>query len=171
MADQSAQDVRDSVDEFKAYVTSQFRNAVRRVIADRIEDDAVDLASLSDHTLRELAKLGHPYSTRFGKNSFVHLDFEIHKQMPTLSGQPDGGEALTDAFVGELTGGSSRIEYTLRNTARHWPFLRDGTRVMRQRPLHQELADIVTEELFPQLVENLTDSFRRFQARKARRKS
>jgi hypothetical protein len=76
--------------------------------------------TLSDHTLADLRKLGHPYSTREGADSFTHPDEDVHIQ--------EG--VLVD---------SSRIEepspgvLQLVNTAAEYVFLRYGTSRMRAR--------------------------------------
>jgi hypothetical protein len=77
--------------------------------------------SLSDHTLEELRRLGHPYSKIYGKDSFVHPDDVVHIQ--------DGG----------LLGGS-KIEkskdglgWQLINDAPEYIQLRYGTKYMRIR--------------------------------------
>lgn len=43
--------------------------------------------SMHDHTLEQLRKLGHPYSTRYGKDSFVHPDDVVHIQDGNLLGR------------------------------------------------------------------------------------
>jgi hypothetical protein len=74
---------------------------------------------LDDHSLKDLAQLGHPYSTRYGTDSFVHPDEYVHIQSGDLlhsSHIEDQGDAVV-----------------LVNTSEHYKYLRFGTSVMRMR--------------------------------------
>jgi len=75
--------------------------------------------SLNDHTLQELAKLGHPYSQRFQPDSFVHLDEVVHVQDGSLL----GGSSVRKSAHG----------YQLVNVSPEYVFLRYGTYKMRMR--------------------------------------
>ena len=74
---------------------------------------------LEDHDLEELRKLGHPYAVRFGVDSFMHPDSEVHKQDGSLY---EGTSVQTK--------GNAVI---LVNTSPHYIFLRYGTSTMRMR--------------------------------------
>jgi hypothetical protein len=79
--------------------------------------------SLTDHSLEDLRELGHPYSTRFDVDSFVHPDSEVHKQSGSLV---EGSHIERSATA---DGASVKIS----NTSPHYIFLRYGTRNMRMR--------------------------------------
>jgi hypothetical protein len=74
---------------------------------------------LTDHSLEELRKLGHPYSRRFGADSFVHPDDYVHKQ----SGR------LVSMTYSETADDSVR----LISEAPEYLYLRFGTSKMRMR--------------------------------------
>jgi hypothetical protein len=76
--------------------------------------------SLNDHTLEDLRKLGHPYSTRYGADSFMHKDEDVHIQ---------SGDLLNASHIVEVRPGVMH----LINTAREYVFLRFGTSKMRPR--------------------------------------
>lgn len=79
--------------------------------------------SLQDHSLADLANLGHPYSTRFDVDSFIHPDSEVHKQSGSL--------VENSHIVSTITPGGCSVKLT--NTSPHYIFLRYGTRYMRMR--------------------------------------
>lgn len=79
--------------------------------------------TLSDHTLTDLAHLGHPYSTQFGVDTFMHKDEDVHIQ--------DGG--LVNASRIEMTNTSTGVEGRLMNDAPEYVLLRYGTWKMRMR--------------------------------------
>ena len=79
--------------------------------------------SLQDHSLEDLRNLGHPYSVRYGINSFVHADDEVHTQ---------SGELIAQSRVDSMmTPQGPAIRLT--NTSPHYIFLRYGTSKMRMR--------------------------------------
>jgi hypothetical protein len=78
---------------------------------------------LQDHSLEELAKLGHPYSRRFAVDSFIHPDSEVHEQ--------SGSVMESTQIVADSVPGGRRVR--LICTSPHWIFLRYGTRTMRMR--------------------------------------
>lgn len=83
----------------------------------------VNHINLTDHSLEDLAKLGHPYSTRFGVDSFLHPDSEVHKQ--------SGSVFETSRIVNASDSSSTKVQIVC--TSPHYIFLRYGTRYMRMR--------------------------------------
>lgn len=78
---------------------------------------------LSDHTLKELAKLGYPYANRLPPDSFVHPDSEVHIQ---------SGDFIASTTVNEVnTGGGYKVQLTTANPV--YEYLRYGTALMRPR--------------------------------------
>lgn len=77
--------------------------------------------SMNDHTLQDLASLGHPYAVRYGKDSFVHPDDVVHIQDGNLL----GGSKIEKSAVGN--------GYDLVNSSPEYVFLRYGTSKMRMR--------------------------------------
>jgi hypothetical protein len=94
-----------------------------RVMSDDIWPAYVEHISLQDHSLEDLRKLGHPYAIRFGVDSFIHPDSEVHEQGGSLS----ESSHIVMASSGGMT--SAKIICT----SPHYIFLRYGTRFMRMR--------------------------------------
>lgn len=80
--------------------------------------------NLSDHSLEDLAKLGHPYSTRYGADSFQHPDAFVHEQT---------GELAQASSIKNVSLGDGSVSVQLTNTSPHYVFLRYGTQMMRMR--------------------------------------
>lgn len=80
--------------------------------------------SMHDHTLQALAQLGHPYSTRYGKDSFVHPDDVVHIQ---------DGNLLGGSYIEHGAGSGGQVVWQLRNDAEEYVYLRYGTATMRMR--------------------------------------
>jgi hypothetical protein len=93
------------------------------VLEEVMEEDVKPLylkhIGLSDHSLEELRKLGHPYSRRFGADSFVHADDYVHKQ---------SGRLVSMTYT-ETSDDSVR----LISEAPEYLYLRFGTSRMRMR--------------------------------------
>jgi len=79
--------------------------------------------SLTDHSLKDLAALGYPYSTKYGKNSFVHLDEDVHIQ---------SGDLLASSRI-ETVKGPTGTSVRIVNSSREYIYLRYGTSIMRAR--------------------------------------
>ena len=99
------------------------QDVLNRVMAEDIWPLWIKQISLQDHSLEDLAKLGHPYSTRFGADSFVHRDVEIHQQ---------SGDLVQSSRIIQRIG-SGEVTCVLANSSPHYIFLRYGTRNMRIR--------------------------------------
>jgi hypothetical protein len=83
----------------------------------------VNHIKLTDHSLEDLARLGHPYSTRFGVDSFMHPDSEVHKQ---------SGSVFESSRIVDSTS-NGEVRTAIMCTSPHYIFLRYGTRFMRMR--------------------------------------
>lgn len=79
----------------------------------------VEQITAGRYTLDELAKLGHPYSTRYGTDSFTQPDAIINQQEGVLLGA---------SSIQETADG-----FQITNTSDEYVYLRYGTRLMRMR--------------------------------------
>ncbi len=75
---------------------------------------------LQDHSLEDLRKLGHPYASRYGVDSFVHPDEYIHEQT---------GDFIRDVHIED----NNVDGVQLVSTSPYYKYLRYGTSVMRIR--------------------------------------
>lgn len=100
-----------------------FEQYMQSLLADAMNDDIMpkwlEHVTLADHSLRELAELGHPYSTRYPKDAGPHPDYDVHEQ---------SGELVASTTI--QTGPN---EIRLINTSAHYEYIRYGTRYMRPR--------------------------------------
>jgi hypothetical protein len=133
----------------QAQVRQNFEKVVRDVLAKHIMDLAIKNTSLTDHTLKDLAALDHPYARRHPENS-LHDDRKLHRQSGTLQTE----------FRDSTVRVGDRILYTLRNAAHYWPFLRDGTETMRPRSLGSLLNDLFVQDVWPEVVVHLREGYR-----------
>ena len=97
---------------------------------------------MNDHSLEDLRKLGHPYSTKFSKDSFVHPDDVVHVQDGNLLGSSiiERGEG----FV------------RLVNDSPEYAYLRYGTTKMRMRDPGGEAM----KEALPKIQQRFKDGVR-----------
>jgi len=116
-------EVRNRVIAARIRLHAEIRRFVHRA-TQLLFDTVREHASLTDHTLADLAKLGHPYSMRWGKD-FLHPDYLVHQQSGRLysSIMQDTGES-GQLFYGWVT--SQGVYYA--------PFVEFGTVKMRPRP-------------------------------------
>jgi hypothetical protein len=104
--------------------------------------------SLDDHTLAELRKLGHPYSTAFkgdglhGDDALVHVQTGRLKKSIRLS-PPE--ETTTRRFSVYVT---SNVPYM--------PFLLYGTSTMRARPFHQKSFDEIKDKFWKPVLDKVS---------------
>lgn len=82
-------------------------------------------ASLTDHSLKDLADMGHPYSTRKSKDSGPHPDYEVHSQSGTLQENIIKNWYSTNTMagveVGVLESDVPYIKYLIEGTAKMRP--------------------------------------------------
>lgn len=93
-------------------------------------------ASLQDHSLDDLAALGHPYSRRFGSDT-LHADYLLHQQSGTwLSMLTRAVQDLGNKIEGRVTAGA------------WYAFLLEyGTVFMRPRPIIAQNAEVVRQKV------------------------
>ncbi|WP_196607431.1 hypothetical protein [Pectinatus frisingensis] len=69
-------------------------------------------ASLTDHTLEDLAKMGHPYSKKKATDSGPHPDDIVHNQSGTLYGAIQRNDNMSDTVASVEVGVSeSDVSY------------------------------------------------------------
>lgn len=83
--------IRNIIPSEIAKVNSRLSSA-----GDILEKNVKQNASLTDHTLEQLAKMGHPYSTRFAPDSGPHPDNIVHNQSGTLYDAIQRNDNLSD---------------------------------------------------------------------------
>jgi hypothetical protein len=97
--------------------------------------------SLQDHTLADLARLGHPYARRFGAHT-LHPDYFLHVQTGTLIA----------SLNYEVTETPGSVYGRIGNTAYYHRWLIYGTTKMRPRDYLQKTED----DLGPSIVRAMT---------------
>lgn len=97
---------------------------------DMLFETAGTLIGLEDHSLRDLADLGHPYARRWAKDT-LHPDYLVHIQSNTLR------SSLKKSAVVEAGG---VIMAWVHNDAYYDLWLQLGTYKMRPRPYMAETA-------------------------------
>lgn len=91
-----------------------------------LQGEALNMASLTCHSLDELAALGHPYSTAYPTDSFVHKDELVHIQSGDLFANIERVVSVDDERVIVAVGvHEARVPYI--------KYLIDGTWKMRPR--------------------------------------
>jgi len=83
-------------------------------------------ASLTDHSLKDLADMDHPYSTRKSKDSGPHPDYEVHSQSGELKDNILKNGYATNTMAGVEVG-------VLESDVPHIKYLIEGTVKMRPR--------------------------------------
>lgn len=148
-SDRIAKNLAEFEKEFRRTVGQQLRVRVRK----RLEEEAGEASTLSDHTLEDLAAMGHPYR-RGAIPNVPHDDALIHRQT-------EGGVGFADSFVSEIREHGDETELALLNTAPHWQYLKHGTSKMRRRPLGEYLDAVIRDELFPEFVDSIRRTLKR----------
>ncbi len=93
-----------------------------------VHEKALEYSGLTDHSLTQLAKMGHPYSKRHPKPP--HDPAYLHAQ----SGNLRKSWELTVEFHG------SDYVLTLRNKAEYFKWLEGGTKKMIRRPILEAIS-------------------------------
>lgn len=97
-----------------------------RFCGNLVEASMLEHAQHTDHTLEDLAMMGHPYSRRFGTDTGPHPDNEVHIQTGLLFDNIKKEESLTQTIsTVEIGVSEADVEYI--------PDLINGTRLMRPR--------------------------------------
>lgn len=155
-------EVSEGVKKFKNEFRKMTAANVRAVLQRRLEEEAVEASSLSDHTLEDLAAMGHPYRRRMPINTGPHEDHFIHRQT-------EGNVGFVDSFVSRVYRRGDSVFFKLRNTAPHWKHLKYGTSKMRARPLHRWLSKVAQDEVWPEFVRAQRTAFDRMRQAHFRR--
>lgn len=98
--------------------------------------------SARDHSLRQLAQMGHPYARRHGSIQ-IHTGANPYLTNPTSLVHQQSGRLMSSAFVAESTGtGGTSIRVGLdKSIAPHAVYVTQGTRVMLARDVVTETRD------------------------------
>lgn len=104
--------------------------------------------SLDDHTLEELRKLGHPYSTSLPVDSFHGSDALVHEQSGKL-------KRTIRVWPPEETT-SRRFSVYITSSAPYLPFLLYGTSTMRARPFHQKAYEDIKDRFWQPVLSQLS---------------
>jgi hypothetical protein len=106
-----------------------------------VETAVKNQASLTDHTLKQLADMGHPYSRRYGVDSGPHADDIVHSQSGKLLANIEKNENLnTIHSVVEVGVSEDKV-----------PYIKDLITGTKQRPrnfigkaFRNSLGEIIT---------------------------
>lgn len=117
-----------------------FKPYMSQLLLDAMNDDVMPRwkanVTLADHSLRELAELGHPYSKKYPADSGPHPDYDVHEQ---------SGELVSSTVV-EVSSVGGNQAVRLVNSSAHYEYVRYGTRTMRPRdPGGEALADAMPD--------------------------
>jgi len=104
--------------------TAKMNNRI--IVAGNILESAVkDHASNTDHTLKELADMGHPYSNRYTADSGPHPDDIVHSQSGTLLANIEKNQNLNTVRASVEVGVSKSnvpyIGYLINGTSKQRP--------------------------------------------------
>ena len=119
-------------------VEAQKANENLRVSGGIVEASVLEHAQHTDHTLEDLAMLGHPYSRRYPTDSAPHPDTEVHIQSGLLFDNIRKEEHMTETV--------STVEIGVKES--DVPYISDlinGTRLMRPRNFIGAAWDTVEE--------------------------
>lgn len=97
-----------------------------------------DHTSWFDHSLEDLARMGHPYSRSGGGSSRPHGPYDVHVQFGVSRGWVESSHLLSEALFKELKIANDAREVLAKvgvdtTKAPHAIFVIDGTRYMIQR--------------------------------------
>jgi hypothetical protein len=91
--------------------------------ADRLYAEMEELISMTDHSLDDLRRMGHPYRRR-APQGFPHSDWLVHNQE---------GDLVNGLKRLPLSVRNNRIQVSITSSARHTWYLLLGTSKMRPR--------------------------------------
>jgi len=97
-----------------------------------------DHTSWFDHSLEDLAQMGHPYSRSGGGSSRPHGPYDVHVQFDVSRGWVQSSRLLSEALFKEMKISGDAREILMKvgidtTKAPHAIFIIDGTRYMIQR--------------------------------------
>lgn len=106
---------RKVLEKFEKVTIKGAKKAVRKT-ANLLREKMVENASLTDHSLDELEKLGHPYAVR-SPQGLHNPDFQLHMQSGKLSDNIEMAEVSDkEYFVGVDEAKVPYIRHVLRGT-------------------------------------------------------
>lgn len=122
-----ANDLAELRRAYRSYVNNLMREmeAATEDAAENLLDRIKELTGLTDHSLDDLRRLGHPYAKRHSLGSGPHPDYEVHNQEGDLQ------ESLRVEHEGVWRGG--QIASDIHSDAEHTWHLLQGTDIMRPR--------------------------------------
>jgi HK97 gp10 family phage protein len=114
------------INNLKLLISINQANTVKGInLAGNVLESAVKKhASLTDHSLKDLADMGHPYSTK--KSGGPHPDYEVHKQSGLLQENIIKNAYATNNMAGVEVG-------VLEDDVPYIKYLIEGTSKMRPR--------------------------------------
>ncbi len=108
-------------------------------------------SSARDHSLADLRKLGHPYSTRFGRDHGPHPDWLIHRQTSDLY----------NSWSWQVVSITARgVTVKVWNTSGHAKYML-GTHRMRVRPILQKVQEDLRQKIWRGTMDAIRDAIRR----------
>jgi hypothetical protein len=112
------------------------------------------MLSPSDHTLRELALMGHPYSRAHGQT--IHTPDElVHLQSGAYRAALE--KVSPQGAFGEIIGGSVQIGDRMADRDR---WIQEGTTMMRARPWMQWIIDNYGDDLADVIIARIDQALR-----------
>lgn len=128
------------INNMKMMIETNRMNCIKGVnlAGELLETNMKKHASLTDHSLKELAEMGHPYSTRKSKDSGPHPDTDLHVQSGTLQENIIKNGYSTNAMAGVEVG-------VLESDVPYIADLINGTSRMRPRDFISHSAIESTE--------------------------
>ena len=133
--------------------------------ARKILDDQVSRnISLTDHSLAELARMGHPYSAKYGPQGIPIHDpyWQIHKQSGKLL-----KSKYSEISEARITGGKLQASASVgldEGKAEHAPFVIFGTSRMIPRDVLRQSLTQVQDKVYGIIKRNLRDAVLAFRA-------
>ena len=123
-----ANDLQEISDSYRRYVNNLRRalEGATEEVAEKLVDKMVNLTTLSDHSLEDLRKAGHPYAWRFSPG-VPHEDYLVHQQSEA--------DSLWEGIHAEHEGTwqNDQIASEIHSESAHTWYLLLGTQTMRPR--------------------------------------
>jgi hypothetical protein len=133
--------IKDLGRRFEARMVQKLRRLGPKLLARTKEQ-----VGFTDHSLKDLADLDHPYARRLTKNSGPHPDNVVHKQ--------SGGFIKSLAVKSFRARQSLGLDLITKDQDR-LEFFDWGTQTMRARPFWDPVADEMGDELLEEACEAL----------------
>lgn len=117
-------------------------NDTMKEVGALLDTQVTENLSLSDHSLKDLAALGHPYAARYGTSKAESLHspyFQVHRQSGRLLAAKFSGTKEAQISLGVLQ--ASAFVGLNESVAEHAVFVVYGTSKMIPRPILQGSRD------------------------------